>query len=64
MGQTSSKELNHDIDHRGMSQYYSQLSTLYFSDKPQQIDLKNVLALDVALQLNDKVPCGTKETQK
>jgi hypothetical protein len=47
MGHTSSKELNHDIDRRGMAQYYSQLSVLYYSNKPHSIDLKNVLKLSM-----------------
>ena len=31
-----------DIDKRQMSKYYNQLSTLYFDEKRQEINLKNV----------------------
>lgn len=34
-----------DIDKRQMSKYYNQLSTLYFDEKKQEINLKNVTRL-------------------
>ena len=39
------KPLQTDIDKTTMAGYYSQLSSLYFYDKRQEVDLRNVLKL-------------------